>query len=90
MSELSVSSADKTEYAILNLMEKAGGIMSLDQIIVGLYRTTQEIHKRQTTTSRLYRMAGKNLVFSVPNKKGVYSLEPISEEEAAKLLDNHH
>jgi hypothetical protein len=87
MQELSISSADKAEYAILNLMEEAGGIMSLDQILVGLYKATKEVHKRQTLTSRLYRMAQRNQVFSVPSKKGVYSLEQLTDTEVAKLMD---
>ena len=85
LEELSISGADKTEFAILGLMEDAGGIMSLDQLIVGLYKKTGEKHKRQTLTSRLYRMAQKEQIFSVPNKKGVYSNSLVTEEEVERL-----
>jgi hypothetical protein len=85
LSELSIDS-DKTEFAILSLIDESGGVISLDQLLVGLFRKTKEVHKRQTLTSRLYRMAQNKLVFNVPNKKGVYSTRPLTEEEFLKIL----
>ena len=85
--ELSISSGDKTEFAIIHLLENAdGSVLSLDQLLIGLYRTTGEVHKRQTVTSRLYRMSQKALISNVPGRKGAYSLHPISEREAESLL----
>lgn len=84
--ELSISGVDRVEFTILALLEDAGGIMSLDQILIGLYHKTKEINKRQTITSRLYRMSQKGLIFSVPSKKGVYSLQRLSEQEAYRLF----
>lgn len=78
--------ADKTEFAILNLIDEAGGIISLNKLLIGLYKKTKEVHKRQALTSRLYRMAQNRFVFSVPGKKGVYSKRPMTEEEVARLL----
>jgi hypothetical protein len=75
LAELSVST-DRVEFQILSLLEESGGVLSLDQILVGLYRATKQIHKRQTITSRLYRMNQKGLVESVPERKGVYRLMP--------------
>jgi hypothetical protein len=86
LKELSISDGDKTEFTILSIIEEGGGIATLDRIIIGLYRKTGEIFKRPTLTSRLYRMAQKDLVFSVPTKKGVYSDRPISEDEAVLLF----
>jgi len=84
MKELSVRN-DKVEFAILNLLEEAGGVMSLDQIIVGLYRITNKIYKRTRTTNKLYRMAQNGLISSVPAKKGVYSLSSLSKSEVDNL-----
>ncbi len=83
---LSITSSDKAEFSILAMLEASGGIMSLDQIIVGLYRETEEIQKRNLVTARLYRMAQKGMIHSVPTKKGVYSLEKITEEEAEAIF----
>ena len=88
--ELSVTGSDKAEFEILSVLEKRKGIASLDQLLIELYHSTGEIHKRQTLTSRLYRMTQKGLVFNVPNKKGVYSLEDLTEPAVAELLAEHH
>lgn len=84
--ELSISEADRTEFHVSAIIEELGGIASLDQIIVGLYKKTNEITKRNTLTSRLHRMSNKELVFSVPGKKGVYSLVPLSETDVERLF----
>jgi hypothetical protein len=84
--ELSVSEGDKTEFAILSIIEESGGIATLDRLLIGLYKRTGEIYERQTLTSRLYRMGQKELVFSVPNRKGVYSNRAISEDEVTRLF----
>lgn len=84
--ELSISDADRTDYAVVRIIDAAGGVASLDRILVALYRETGEIHKRTAMTSRIYRMSQKNLVFSVPNKKGVYSTTELTPEEAGLLV----
>lgn len=88
LKQLSISDGDKTDFAILNILEEAGGIATLDQILIGLFKKTGEIMKRQALTSRLYRIGQKDtkLIWSVPGKKGVYSNREISESEAAKLF----
>ena len=86
LKELSLSDADKSEYQIRELIEELGGIASLDRLIVEIYRKSGDITKRTTLTSRLYRMSQKGLVFSVPGRKGVYSLEELTEEDAEKLI----
>ena len=86
--ELSIASSDKSEFTILTLLREAGGIMSLDQILVGLFKQTKEIHKRSAVTNRLYRMSQKGLVFSVPSKKGVYADREISEAELDAIMSD--
>jgi len=88
LKQLSISDGDKTDFAILNIIEEAGGIATLDQILIALFKKTGEIMKRQALTSRLYRIGQKDtkLIWSVPSKKGVYSNREISENEAAKLF----
>lgn len=86
--ELSISDGDRSDFMILKLIEQMGGVASLDRILVGIYKQTGEIMKRSTLTSRIYRMTQKGLVYQVPNKKGVYSSEEISEAEAATLFSS--
>lgn len=84
--ELSISDGDRTEFVILKIIRELGGIASLDRILVGLYRQTNEIMKRTTLTSRIYRMTQKGLLYSVPNRKGVYSTRELTPEDVEKLI----
>jgi hypothetical protein len=83
--ELSITDGDKAEFTIQALMHDHGGVMSLDQLLIGLYRKTGEIHKRSNLNARLYRMTKKNSLFDVPGRKGVYSVRPLSDDEARTL-----
>lgn len=51
------------------------GIANIDEVLVGLYRDTQTVYKRPFIINKLYRMATAGLLYSIPKKKGVYSLE---------------
>jgi hypothetical protein len=84
--ELSLSDADKTEFEIVNSIEEAGGIISLDKLLIALYKRTGEVHKRNSLYSKLGRMASKNLIYYVPGKKGVYSTEQLSTEDVARMF----
>ena len=70
--ELSISDSD-LEFLISELVDANGGMMSLDQLLIGLYKKTGEVNKRNKLTARLYRM---RTIFSVAGKKGVYSTHP--------------
>jgi hypothetical protein len=85
--ELSVSDADKLEFTIVNLINEAGGILSLDRILIGVYKATKEIYKRNVMNAKLYRMAQKDMLFSVPGRKGVYSTSEIAEEEPKRVAE---
>jgi hypothetical protein len=71
---------------IEHIIAQSGGFLSLDKIMVELYKRTREIHKRNTLTSRLYRMAQRGTIYNVPGKKGVYSTYEISEQDAKKMF----
>lgn len=83
--ELSISDADIADFGILSVVDEAGGILSLDKILIGLYKRSGEIHKRTAINSRIYRMIQKGLMFPVPSRKGVYSTREITEEEAENI-----
>ena len=80
MEELSISESDKADFTIVGLIDENGGIASIDQILIALYRKTGEISKRLALNSRLWRMVQKKLIFGVTGKKGVYSTQPIAED----------
>jgi hypothetical protein len=85
VAELSVSEGDKLEFDMISILSDCGGVASLDRVLMELYRRTGEIYKRSWITNRLYRMAQKESIFSVPGKKGVYSVEPLDKEAADSL-----
>ena len=86
MSELSVSDADKAEFNIVALIDEAGGIVTLDRILVALYRQSGQVTKRANLNARLYRMGQKGLVHSVPGKKGIYSTSALTDEDIKKFF----
>ena len=85
LEELSLSEADKADFAVLSVIEDAGGVLSLDKILVALYHKTKEVNKRTTLNARIYRMVQRGDLFNVPGKKGVYSLNELSEQEASQI-----
>lgn len=86
IAELNISETDRQELVIEDIIKRAGGVLSLDKVIVELYRRTSEIVKRNTLTSRLYRMVQKRMIFNVPGRKGLYSTSEMSEQEARRLF----
>lgn len=86
--QLSVTDADRQEFQLFDLIEEHGGVMSLDKILVTLYRTTGEVHDRTKLNQRLYRMVVKGTLHPVPNHKGVYSVAPLDDSILQLDLNN--
>lgn len=86
LAELSISESDKLDFHIVAAVRDLGGIASLDRLLVAIFKSTGEIHKRQNLNARIYRLVQKDMLFSVPGKKGVYSIKPVDDETAATLL----
>lgn len=81
LQELSVSDSDRRDFLVIDLINKNGGTSTIDKLLIGIYRETGEIEKRQKITARLYRMAKKELIYPHPEKKGVYSTSPLAPDE---------
>ncbi len=86
LKELNLTENDKQELLIEYLIAQAGGVLSLDKIIVELYVRTKEVPKRAALTARLFRMASRGMIYNVPGKKGVYSTYELTEAEAKKMF----
>jgi hypothetical protein len=86
LKELNLTETDRHDLVVEHLIAQAGGILSLDKIMVQLWKRTGEVPKRNTITSRLYRMVAKGMIYNVPGKKGVYSTYEVSEQEAKRLF----
>lgn len=80
---------DELEQRILDVVAEAfDGVATIDEIMVGLYRHAGEIHKREALATKIYRMTKKELLFSVPLKKGVYSLQAATDPASFETEDN--
>jgi len=86
LKELNLSETDRQELMIEYLIAQSGGVLSLDKIMIELYNRTKEIPRRNTITSRLYRMAGRGMIYNVPGKKGVYSTYELAEADVKKMF----
>lgn len=83
--ELSITDGDRMDFTLQALMNEHGGVMSLDQLLIAIYRKTGEIQKRTNLNARLYRMATKGDLFNVTGRKGVYSTRELTDEEVKAL-----
>lgn len=79
--ELSLPQADELEERIHAVLVSYGGTADLDQILIGLYRRFGEVQKRRFVQNKLYRMSRKSMVFSVPHKRGTYTINRPEEYE---------
>ena len=71
--QLQVGKIGNLEREIIALIrDELDGVANVDEILVGLYRRTGEVHERQPLANRLYRMGQAGHLTSVPRKKGVY------------------
>lgn len=50
------------------------GVANLDEILVGLYKRSGEIHRRPFITTKMHKMIKEGLVEPVQNKKGIYKV----------------
>jgi hypothetical protein len=63
------------DFILLSIAYRVGGTISLDKLLVELFKNTGKIHTRVAITARLYRLTKKNKISSIPNRKGWYCLK---------------
>jgi len=73
LAQLNITESDKKDMYISNLIKKCGGIISLDKLLIAIYKDSGEIYERNKLMARLYRMSLKELIYTHPSKKGQYS-----------------
>ena len=85
--ELGINESDRKEYLLIELINKLGGITSINKLLVALFKETQEVEKRSRLVGRLYRMQNKGMIYTSPDRKGVYSTKPIPDGYFSKDLE---
>jgi len=72
---------------IIKIINDRGGTATLDEILIDLYRATKEVNKRTIIQNKVFRLSKREMCWSVPGKKGVYTTqksEGIANESVAE------
>ncbi|RLW53895.1 MAG: hypothetical protein B6D76_09385 [gamma proteobacterium symbiont of Stewartia floridana] len=85
LKELNISESDELELQIMRALRNAGGALTVDKILIQLYRDTGGIHERKALAAKLYRMTQKNLLQSVPDRRGLYELVELNDGDEFEL-----
>lgn len=81
---LNVTKLDELEERVVSAIEALDGVATLDEIMVGLYRTYQYIPPdRRFLANKLYRMTKSGFIESVEKRKGVFRLKRKTQESSA-------
>jgi len=71
--ELNLPEGDELESQITTVVNAYGGTADINQIIIGLYRKFKVTQKRRFLQNKLYRMIRNDMLWSVPDRKGLYT-----------------
>jgi hypothetical protein len=89
MKELSGIKVDELEQQIYTIIKAGGEDVDLDAVLIELFRRFKVVQTRKFLQNKLWRMAQKELIFSVPARKGVYSaVKPEGEHPAEQEIVN--
>lgn len=85
--QIKISDSDKLEMDILEIIQSFEGVAAIDEILVGLWRKTNEILERDFLARKIYRMVQSQSLFSA-KKKGYYQLiDPDGEAARQVAMD---
>jgi hypothetical protein len=76
LAQLSGARTDPLEEQILAVIRAADGAVTLDRLLIALYRRHGQVHARKALNNKAYRMALKGLIHPVSGRRGAYSLGP--------------
>lgn len=88
LAQLSGTKTDELEDQIYAVVKAAGAEIELDRLLIELFRRGGNVYERRFINNKCYRMAQKGLIFQVPGRKGVYTVQkpdaperPLTAEE---------
>lgn len=71
--ELSGLRSDDREQQLFTIIQSGEGEVELDAILIELFRRFKIVETRKFLQNKLWRMAQKGMIWTVPGKKGVYT-----------------
>lgn len=74
LEELQCTKIDPLESEIIDAIHIMQGAANVDEILVGLYRATRQIHPRKFIANKLFRMSRDGLIQTVKGRRGIYAL----------------
>ncbi|WP_309622154.1 hypothetical protein [Novosphingobium sp.] len=77
--ELTGTKVDDLEQQLFTIIKTGGDEVDLDAILIELFRRFQVVQTRKFLQNKLWRMAQKEIVFSVAGRKGVYTAQKPSD-----------
>ena len=75
MKELAGIKVDDLEQQLFTIIKSGAGEVQLDSVLIELFRRFKIIQTRKFLQNKLWRMAQKGVIYSVPGRKGVYLAE---------------
>ena len=81
MKELTGIKVDDLEQQLFTIIKTGGGEVDLDAILIEMYRRFKVIQSRKFLQNKLWRMAQKGVIFTIPGRKGVYSAQIAKEND---------
>lgn len=87
MKELSGVKVDDLEQQIYTIIKTGGDEVDLDAVLIELFRRFQVVQTRKFLQNKLWRMAQKELIHSVPGRKGIYSAIKPAEQRSPSFDD---
>lgn len=78
--ELTGIKVDDLEQQIFTIIKSGGVEVDLDAVLIELFRRFQVVQTRKFLQNKLWRMAQKEIIFSVPGRKGIYSATKPAED----------
>ena len=76
--ELTGIKVDDLEQQIFTVVKAGGSEVDLDSILIELFRRFKVVQTRKFLQNKLWRMAQKGVIQTVPGRKGVYTAQPVS------------
>jgi hypothetical protein len=72
--QLQISDTERFQWQVVDLINRTPDrIISIEVLLIALFKATGKVHERLDLSNRMYRMARKGMVYSVPGKKGWYT-----------------
>lgn len=78
--ELTGIKVDDLEQQLFTIIKTGGGDVDLDAILIELFRRFQVVQTRKFLQNKLWRMAQKEIIYSVSGRKGVYTATKPADE----------